>query len=122
MSAAEQFTRADIESLLADLDERLASRGIAARIYIVGGAAIALRGITDDRRTGDVDALLVPEQEVLAAARGVAEARGIRSTWLSAAAKPWIPPMSPALSEHPQRPGLEQRLAPDEHRRARCFG
>jgi hypothetical protein len=42
VSRGDSFARAEIESLLDDLETRLLARGIAARIYIVGGAAIAL--------------------------------------------------------------------------------
>ncbi|MBK9695992.1 MAG: hypothetical protein IPO80_00865 [Propionibacteriaceae bacterium] len=58
-------------------------------MYLVGGAAIALRGISSDRRTADVDALMLPEEQVLAAARQVAAERGIRSTWLNSAVRPY---------------------------------
>lgn len=109
------FTREDIESLLDALEARLRARGVAASVYIVGGAAIALRGISSDRRTGDVDALMVPEDEVLEAAREVAAERGIRPTWLNSSARPYVPPLPEEAKQPPAEPGLELHTAPDEH-------
>jgi hypothetical protein len=114
MRGADEFTREDIEDLFAALGARLQARGVAAIVYVVGGAAIALRDVSSDRRTADVDALMVPEEPVLEAAREVAAERGIRSTWLNSAARPYVPPLSEAL-QPPGVPGLEVRIAPDEH-------
>ena len=114
MRAADGFTRDDIEGLLAALGARLQARGVAATVYVVGGAAIALRGISSDRRTAHVDALMVPEDVVLEEAREIASRRGIRSTWLNSAARPYVPPLSEPLQPR-GAPGLEVRTAPDEH-------
>ncbi|MGB7964460.1 MAG: hypothetical protein WCF12_16075, partial [Propionicimonas sp.] len=62
----------------------------------------------------DVDALIVPEEQVLEAAREIAAERGIRSAWLNSAVRPYIPPLSGAL-QPPAKPGLEVRTAPDDH-------
>ena len=114
MRSADEFTRKDIEDLFAALDVRLQARGVAATVYVVGGAAIALRDVSSDRRTADVDALMVPEEQVLEAAREVAAERGVRSTWLNSAARPYVPALSEAL-QPPGAPGLKVRIAPDEH-------
>lgn len=111
---ADQFSREDIVDLLAAVGVKLQARGAAATVYVVGGAAIALRGVSPDRRTADVDALMVPEAQVLEAAREVAAERGIRSSWLNSAALPYVPPLREALLP-PIAPGLEVRTAPDEH-------
>ena len=114
MTDAVEFTRADIEELLTALAARLEAQGVAATVYLVGGAAIALRGISSDRRTADVDALMLPEEQVLAAARQVAAERGIRSTWLNSAVRPYVPPL-PETLQPPPGPGLQIRTAPDDH-------
>lgn len=114
MNGAGAFTREDIEELLAALGVRLQARGVAATVYVVGGAAIALRGVSSQRRTADVDALMVPEAEVLEAARQVAAELRVRSTWLSSAVRPYVPPLAEPLRP-PAAPGLEVRTAPDEH-------
>lgn len=41
MRGADEFTREDIEDLLAALGARLPTRGVAATVDVVGGAAIA---------------------------------------------------------------------------------
>lgn len=84
------FGAADIEGLLAELDAQLRDRGIAAAIYLVGGAALALAGM-GGRRTRDVDGVAAPEAPVLAEAVALAERRGIAVTWLNTAAKQWVP-------------------------------
>lgn len=114
MSSAEEFSREDIENLLASLGARLRARGVAATVYVVGGAAIALRGLSSDRRTADIDALMLPEEQVLEAAREVAVERGVRASWLSSAVRPYVPPLPEAL-QPPDSPGLEVRTAPVEH-------
>ena len=114
MKGVDEFTREDIEDLLAALGAKLQARGVAATVYVVGGAAIALRNVSSQRRTADVDALMVPEEQVLEAAREVAAERGLRSTWLNSAVRPYVPPLYEAL-QPPGAPGLEIRTAPDEH-------
>jgi hypothetical protein len=114
VSSAE-FTREDIESLLEALSARLRARGVAASLYIVGGAAIALRDVSPHRRTGDVDALMVPEEDVLEAAREVAAERAVRSTWLNSSVRPYVPPLPEEAKRPPTTEGLVVHLAPDEH-------
>jgi hypothetical protein len=111
----DEFSREDIESLLDAVEARLRDRGVAATVYIVGGAAIALRGVSSDRRTADVDALMVPEDDVLEAAREVAIERGIRATWLNSSARPYVPPLPEEAKQLPAGPGLERHTASDEH-------
>lgn len=115
MTSGDDFSREDIESLLEALAHRLTSNGCAASIYIVGGVAIALRGISDERRTGDIDALMVPEDRVLEAARAIAQERGIRPNWLNSAARPYVPPAPPGMVDDATSPGLAVRIAPVEH-------
>jgi len=57
------------------------------RLYVVGGAAIAVT-VYDERRTLDVDAV-VPDRTVLDEARLLAESEGIPPTWLNENARPW---------------------------------
>lgn len=115
MTNSDEFSRDDIESLLDALEARLRAKGVAATVYIVGGAAIALRDVSSDRRTGDVDALMVPEDEVLEAAREVAIERGIRATWLNSSARPYVPSVPDEAKRPPAGPGLERHTASDEH-------
>jgi hypothetical protein len=107
------FERAEIERLLGLLDGRLRARGVAASVYVVGGAAIAVT-VYDARRTMDVDAL-VSDRAVLEEARLLAELEGIPPTWLNENAKPWVPPRPAEATVTPARPGLTIHWAPPEH-------
>lgn len=112
MSSVE-FEGAEIERLLGLLDGRLQARGVAAGVYVVGGAAIAVT-VYDARRTMDVDAL-VSDGAVLEEARLLAESEGIPSTWLNENAKPWVPPRPTEATVVPKRAGLTIHWAPAEH-------
>jgi hypothetical protein len=74
--------RADILALFDDLSRRLAARGVVGRMFLVGGAAMALAYSTR-RATRDVDAVFEPKQEIYRAARDVAADRGLPSDWLN---------------------------------------
>ena len=52
-----ELDAAAMRALLAELDARLRERGVAASIYVVGGAAMALAYGRDDV-TPDIDALV----------------------------------------------------------------
>lgn len=101
-----ELTADDIDGLLREVEDRLRSRGIAASVYLVGGAAIALHKVSTDRRTGDVDGIMVPEAEVLEAAHEVAEVHNLRSNWLNSAATPYVPPLPDEAKGPPTQPGL----------------
>jgi hypothetical protein len=86
----QELSVAEIRALLIDLGERLQAQGVAGRLYIVGGAAIALE--LDERRvTADVDAIFHPETTVRAAAAAIAAERGLRPDWLNDSAKAFVP-------------------------------
>lgn len=108
-----EFERAEIERLLGLLDGRLQKRGVAASVYVVGGAAIAVT-VYDTRRTLDIDAL-VSDHAVLEEARLLAESEGIPPTWLNENAKPWVPPRPADATVVPKRRGLTIHWAPAEH-------
>lgn len=108
-----EFTTDEIHELLSDLDERLRARGIAAAIFVVGGAAIAASGARDGRVTQDVDAL-TRSVHVVEEARLLAAARGLPSTWLNVAASMWMPPLPPGVLDAPDEPGLRITYAADD--------
>jgi hypothetical protein len=82
--------RDDIEGALRELAEELDDRGIVARIYLVGGAAMVL-AYQSRFSTDDVDASGYPTEEVLAVSLNVAERRGLRPNWLDDSVKVYIP-------------------------------
>lgn len=80
-----------VSSLLTELGERLAARGIEGEIYVVGGAAMML-AYDRTRITRDIDAVGVPQEEIDAEARAMAsEYRDLPPDWLNARVLPMLP-------------------------------
>ncbi|HEY8717979.1 DUF6036 family nucleotidyltransferase [Pengzhenrongella sp.] len=90
MRAAEGVDRDQIRELLTELGRRLSAQGVAGRLYIVGGAAMALEFDTR-RTTRDVDALFHPPTTVAAQAAAMATELSLPGGWLSDAVRPFIP-------------------------------
>lgn len=83
--------RGELHSLLAEVDAELAREGKTARLYLVGGAAMAL-AYDAERTTHDVDALVVDGHgAVMKAARAVAERHGLLRSWLNEQASVYMP-------------------------------
>lgn len=87
------FGPADIRALLEDLGKRLDDRGIEARLFLVGGAAMAL-AYGRDRVTRDLDAVFVPKAEIYEEAKRMAKDRGLPDDWLNDAVKALLPDRS----------------------------
>lgn len=115
MSASDPvaFDKNRTEELLRLLDERLRARGVAASLYLVGGAAIALT-VHDTRRTADLDAR-VSDPVVLEEAEALADEHGLPPGWLNTSAAPWIPPRPAEATVPPDEPGLRVYVAPKKH-------
>ncbi len=84
------FDRDKIIELLTELGRRLSAKGVAGRLYLVGGAAIALEFDTR-RTTRHIDAVFHPPTTVALEAASMAQELGLPTAWLSAAASPFIP-------------------------------
>jgi len=84
------FDRAKIMELLTELGRRLSAKGVAGRLYVVGGAAMALEFDTR-RTTRDIDAIFDPPTTVADEAGSMATDLGLPPGWLSAAAQAFIP-------------------------------
>lgn len=108
-----EFTAAEIQTLLSALDERLRHRGIAASVFVVGGAAIAATGIREDRVTADVDGI-TRQPALLEEARALATERGLPVNWLNSNANMWMPPLAPEVFDAPSKPGLRVTYASDD--------
>ncbi len=82
-----------LDALLTELADRLADRAIAANLYIVGGAALALSYYQEGERrlTNDVDALFYPVEAVANEAEVLAAKHGLRPGWLNAKAAQFFP-------------------------------
>ncbi|WP_369054376.1 hypothetical protein [Kineococcus terrestris] len=107
---AERITR-----LLTELDERLRRRGVAAALFVVGGAAVAATGLRRDRVTRDVDALTAGDTlaAVLEEAHALATEHGLPPTWLNSSAAAWMPPLPAGSTTPPDVPGLRVTYADD---------
>ena len=84
------FDRDKIMELLTELGRRLSAKGVAGRLYVVGGAAMALEFDTR-RTTRDIDAIFDPPTTVANEAASMATDLGLPPGWLSAAAQAFIP-------------------------------
>jgi len=82
--------RDEIHGALRELSEVLDDRGVVARIYVVGGAAMVL-AYESRFSTDDVDGSGYPTDDVLAAAVEIAERRGLKSGWLHDSVKVYFP-------------------------------
>jgi hypothetical protein len=80
----------EIRELLEELGARLDRRGIEARIFLVGGAAMAL-AFSSRRITRDVDAVFEPKSEIYAEAAALAQERGLPKDWLNDGVKGFLP-------------------------------
>jgi predicted nucleotidyltransferase len=79
-----------IRQLLTDLGARLADRGIEARLFLVGGAAMAL-AFSRRRVTRDLDAVFEPKREIYEEAGNLARERGLPEDWLNDGVKGLLP-------------------------------
>src|SRR5665811_1043676 len=84
------FDRNKIIELLTELGRRLSAKGVAGRLYVVGGAAMALEFDTR-RATRDIDAIFHPPTSIADEAASMAADLGLPPGWLSAAAQAFIP-------------------------------
>jgi hypothetical protein len=79
-----------LRSLLTELGERLDRRGMAAQLFVVGGAAMAL-AFNRERVTRDIDAVFEPKQEVYAEAARMAADGALPPDWLNDGVKGLMP-------------------------------
>lgn len=107
---AELLDRETIEGLLRELAERLERRGVQGRLFVVGGAAMAL-AYGRQRVTRDVDAVFEPKEVVYDAAREVAAQRGLDPDWLNDGVKGFLVGADPDASTHLDEPGLRVEVA-----------
>lgn len=105
-----EFTLEETTELLDELDTRLRQRGIAASIFVVGGAAIAANQTRRARITEDVDAL-TRDTVVLDEAKQLARERGLPEDWLNPNAGMWMPPLPGGVLDQPAEPGLRVTYA-----------
>jgi hypothetical protein len=79
-----------IRLLLVELGARLDEQGIEARLFLVGGAAMAL-AFSRRRVTRDLDAVFEPKREIYEAAATLARERALPADWLNDGVKGLLP-------------------------------
>lgn len=107
---AELFDRDTIEELLRELGDRLAARGVEGRLFVVGGAAMAL-AYGRRRTTRDVDAVFEPKDVIYEAAGQIAAERGLAADWLNDGVKGFLIGTDPDATTHLDEPGLRVEVA-----------
>jgi hypothetical protein len=100
----------DLRSLLTELGEDLAKRGLRGDLFVVGGAAMALAYDTR-RATRNVDAVFEPKAAVYAAARRVAARHGLPDNWLNDAVEGFLLGDDPEATVAFTHPGVRVRVA-----------
>ena len=85
-----------IRALLTELGARLHARGIEARVFLVGGAAMAL-AYNARRATRDLDGVFEPKVEIYAEAATMAEERELPADWLNDGVKDMLPDLVGAM-------------------------
>lgn len=85
----------DILRLLTLVVERVAARGERARIFVVGGVALALKYYPEGverRPTEDIDAVFSPAAPVIEEVQAVAAEHGLATDWFNNRAGGYLPP------------------------------
>ncbi|MBV9097388.1 MAG: hypothetical protein JO079_04955 [Frankiaceae bacterium] len=108
--------RDDIRELLVALGARLDARGIEARLFLVGGAAMAL-AFSRRRVTRDLDAVFEPKQEIYDEAAALARERGLPADWLNDSVKGLLPDRAKPAEGHASfvAPGIRVGVASAEY-------
>lgn len=116
MSAEGPLLDADqIRDLLTELGRRLHARGITARIFLVGGAAMALAYNTR-RATRDLDGVFEPKTEIYAEASLMAGEAGLPPDWLNDGVKGLLLDRSAAeIGSHFDAEGISVGVASAEY-------
>lgn len=117
MNADALFDAERTTDLLTELGARLHRRGVEARIFVVGGAAMAL-AYNRTRVTRDIDAVFEPKTVVYDEARAMAaDDPTLTEGWLNDGVKGFMPDLvrHPVPAQHFSAPGLSVDVAPPEY-------
>jgi len=86
----EELDATRLRELFQDLSDRLASRGLKAQLFVVGGAAMALE-YDGDRLTRDVDAVFEPAADVRRIVEELGVVHNLPPDWINDGAKGFMP-------------------------------
>lgn len=107
---------AQVRALLTELGARLADDGIEGRLFLVGGAAVAL-AFSRRRVTRDLDAVFEPKREIYDHAAAIAREHGLPPNWLNDSVKGLLPDKTPPVEGTASftAPGLHVGIASAEY-------
>ncbi len=109
------LTRETVLDLLAEVGDLLQQQGLAANIYVVGGAAMALE-FESRRVTRDVDSAIRSGRDAFwPAARAVAERHGLDPDWVNTQATAFMTNEPDDEATEINLPGLTVTVASPEH-------
>lgn len=104
-----------IRGLLSELGARLEARGLRARVFLVGGAAMAL-AINTRRSTRDLDGVFEPKSAIYEEVTAMAEHMGLPPDWLNDSVKGLLPDKVAAeVGAHFDAPGISVEVASAEY-------
>ncbi len=113
-----RLTSAQQLEVLHLLVDRLVSKGVTTRIYLIGGAAAGLGYYPEDvdrRASSDIDSSFTSTAEVEAEATAMAAELGLRPNWFNRAAEKFLPPMGePAGMPFISKGNVVVSIAPPE--------
>ena len=116
MTDTSRLSASQIVDLLSEVEDRLPDRCESASIYVIGGAAMALRYYPDGherRMTDDIDAAFSPTPAVRRVVDEIARERGLPATWFNNEARGYLPPHETPEGEVLfARNGVEVFIAP----------
>jgi len=104
------FDAVAIDRLLRELAAELDHRGVKGRMFVVGGAAMAL-AYGRDRVTRDIDAVFEPKEEIYRIARMIAARHGLAADWLKDGVKGFMHGADPDATVVFDEPGLSLEVA-----------
>ena len=81
--------KSEILDYLSEVADELASRGLSARLIVVGGSYLALHDLRES--TMDVDTVTRLEAEITAVIQTIADRHELRADWLNDHAAPFSP-------------------------------
>jgi hypothetical protein len=102
--------RDDVRRLLEEVADELASRRVRGKLFLVGGAAMAV-AYGRDRVTRDIDAVFEPMETVYEAARVVGRRNGLPADWLNDGVKAFLHGADPDATTFLDTPGLTVQVA-----------
>ncbi len=109
------FDAERVRELLHELGRRLDDAGLAGRMFVVGGATMAL-AYDRDRLTEDIDAVFEPKRRIYEEAARMADDHHLPPDWLNDAVRGFLPGPDRGMGNRSfETPGLAVEIASPHH-------